>query len=244
MPLSLVFIGLISGYLLRAKKTGKRLIIISILSLYLFSNQFIINVVLLQWEYKIVPMAEVPKHDFAIVLTGVVNLSKTTDDRTFFHKGADRITHTLQLYQDKKIDKILITGGQGFNPINDNTEAKLLKDFLLMAGVPQEAIIIEDKAKNTYQNAIFTKEILNELEILQEKSSFILVTSAFHMKRAKACFDKAGIKTFPFPTDYYTSDVKWDLPHLLYPDPTSIAKWHTLFKEIVGLIMYKIAGYI
>lgn len=243
MPLTLVMIGLTVGFFLPNRKKGKRLIGISLISLYLFSNQFIANEVMKLWEPDFIPMKEVPKHDIGIVLTGVTNLGKTAYDRTFFNKGADRITHALQLYKEGIINKILITGGQGLNPTNDNTEAKLLKDFLLVAGVPESDILIEDQAKNTYQNALFTKEMLLEIGIPVDQP-FILITSAFHMKRAKGCFDKVGLDTLPFPADYYSSDTKWDIPRLLYPDPYSIVRWHTLTKEWVGLAMYTIAGYV
>lgn len=215
---------------------------VSLLLLYFFSNQFIANWAMQQWEPAFIPMKEVPHHEVGIVLTGVTNLSKTAYDRTFFNKGADRITHALQLYKEGKINSIFITGGQGLNPTNPNTEAKLLKDFLLVAGVPETDIIIEDQAKNTYQNAVFTKETLLVLDI-PVNQSFILITSAFHMKRAKGCFDKIGLETLPFPTDYYASDPKWDIPNLFYPDPYAIFMWHKLVKEWVGIGMYKVAGY-
>ncbi|UJP63337.1 YdcF family protein [Mongoliitalea daihaiensis] len=242
MPLTLIFLGLITGFYWPDRKKGKKIILLSIISLCFFSNQFLANWAMQRWEPNFIPLSEVPKHDIGIVLTGVTNLSKTTYDRTFFNKGADRITHALQLYKEGNINRILITGGQGLNPTNPNTEAKLLKDFLLVAGVPETDIIIEDQAKNTYQNAIFTKETLQELDIPADQS-FILITSAFHMKRAKGCFEKAGFITYPFPTDYYASDTKWDIPHLFYPDPYAIFMWHKLVKEWMGIAMYKVAGY-
>ncbi|MFN3188841.1 MAG: YdcF family protein [Candidatus Paceibacteria bacterium] len=238
MPLTLILIGLTVGFFLPNRKNGRRLIAISLISLYLLSNQFIANEVMKAWEPEFIPIKEVAQHDIGIVLTGVTNLGKTAYDRTFFNKGADRITQ----YKEGVINKILITGGQGLNPTNDNTEAKLLKDFLLITGVPESDILIEDQAKNTYQNALFTKEMLLNKGIALDQP-FILITSAFHMKRAKGCFDKVGLDTLPFPTDYYSSDTKWDIPRLFYPDPYSLVRWQTLTKEWIGLAMYKVAGY-
>ncbi len=72
----------------------------------------------------------------------------------------------------------------------------------------------------------------------------MLITSAFHMKRAKGCFDKVGLRTVTFPTDYYSHDIKYDIPSLLFPDPYSLEYWTKLFKEWIGIIAYKLIGYI
>ena len=89
------------------------------------------------------------------IITFFTNLNKTTTDRTFFGRGADRVTQALQLYRMGKIKKILITGGQGLNPTNTSSEAELLKRFLIMTGMPKTDILIEEKSVNTRENALF-----------------------------------------------------------------------------------------
>lgn len=242
MPLTILMILIIGGTVFLKKKWGKRMLWIGIFLLIFFTNPFISNLALLAWEPNFKSFDQVENHEIGIVLTGVTNLSKTTYDRTFFHKGADRITHALQLYRMGKIKKILITGGQGLNPVNPQSEAELLQRFLIMTGMPEEDIWIEDQSKNTAQNAQFTKEFLTQkgIDLNQE---FILVTSAFHMYRAKGCFDKVGLKTQTFPTDYYSHDVKYDIPSLIFPDSNSIQYWSKLFKEWLGIFVYKLVGY-
>ena len=198
---------------------------------------------MLAWEPDFKEFSEIKNHEIGIVLTGVTNLSKTAYDRTFFNKGADRITHALQMYRMGKIKKILITGGQGLNPVNPQSEAELLQRFLLMTGVPSQDVMIEDLAQNTAQNAQFTKAYLEEKGI-DTNQEFLLITSAFHMYRAKGCFDKVGLKTKTFPTDYYSHDTKYDVPSFLYPSPSSMENWHKLFKEWIGILVYKLVGYI
>ncbi len=225
------------------KHGGLKLLISGVLLLFFFSNQFISNEVMYSWEPDFEEIASLPTYEYGIVLTGVTNLSKSVYDRTFFNKGADRVTHAIQLYKLGKIQKILITGGQGLNPSNPNTEAELLRDFMLIAGVDEGSIIIEKEAKNTYQNALFTKETFNQMGVSLTQRH-LLITSAFHMKRSKGCFDKVGMVTDTFPVDYYAHDRKTDIPTLLYPDPYSIFIWQKLFKEWVGIVMYKIVGYV
>ncbi|MCH7414665.1 YdcF family protein [Belliella sp. R4-6] len=243
MPLSICLILIIYGLIRARKQQGNGILIFGIVLLLIFSNQFLSNLAMNIWEPEIKEFAGLPEYEIGIVLTGVTNLNKTVGDRTLFNKGADRATHAVQLYKLGKVKKVLITGGQGLNPTNQNPEAVLLRDFMIVAGVEETDIILEDKAKNTHQNAAFSKEILNQMGI-SESQKHLLITSAFHMYRSKGCFDKVGLNTDTFPVDYYSNDSKFDLPTLLYPDPYSIYIWQKLFKEWVGIVMYKVAGYL
>lgn len=242
MPLTIVLILIVSGAVFIRRKRGKKLLWAGIALLLFFTNPFLSNLALLAWEPDFKSFEEIETHEVGIVLTGVTNMSKTAYDRTFFNKGADRITHALQLYRMGKIKKILITGGQGLNPVNPQTEAELLKRFLIMTGMPESDILIEDEAKNTAQNAQFTKAFL-EKNGINTKQQFLLITSAFHMYRAKGCFNKVGLTTETFPVDYYSHDIKYDIPSLIFPDPFSLEYWTKLFKEWIGIVVYKLVGY-
>ena len=77
-------------------------------------------------------------------------------------------------------------------------EAKIAKRMLVSLGVPENMILVETKSINTTQNAKFSAEILRE----QGFSRPILVTSAFHMKRAVLNFEKQDITVTPYPADY------------------------------------------
>jgi uncharacterized SAM-binding protein YcdF (DUF218 family) len=243
MPLTLILLVLVAAAIFSPKSKGKKILWTGILLLLLFSNPFLSNLALLAWEPPYKSFNEIPPTEIGVVLTGVTNLNKTASDRTFFGKGADRITQALQLYRMGKIKKILITGGQGLNPTNTYAEAELLKRFLIMTGMPETDILTEEKSVNTHENAVFTKEFLGKNGISTDQE-FILITSAFHMPRSEKCFAKVGLKTIPFPVDYYSHDVKYDLPTLLYPRAEALNNWQILFKEFLGLLMYRVMGYI
>lgn len=243
MPLTLVIVCLLSGMLFLKKRIGKKLMLTGLVLLLFFSNQYLANYVMYLWEPDFKAIDSLPNYELAVVLTGVTNLNKTTYDRTFFNKGADRATHALQLYKLGKIEKILITGGQGLNPTNPNAEADLLADFMITAGVPAKDILIENQELNTRQNALFAKDMLDK-EGFDSQSEFLLITSAFHMKRSKACFDQVRINTVTYPVDYYASDPQITFKDLFQPNVDAIKNWHILFKEWIGLTAYKLAGYI
>ncbi len=195
------------------------------------------------WEVQPTLINNVKQHDVAIVLTGVLNLDKEPTDRVYFNKGVDRIYHPMVLYKKGLVKKILITGGNiKLNPKPDDLcEAELLERFLLDCGIPESDIIVEPKARNTHENAVYSKQILEAHG--WKDQNVLLVTSAFHMRRAKACFDKEGINATVFSTDFYTSDATLSFFDLV-PDQGTMGLSTILMHEWLGYASYKLMGYI
>ncbi len=196
---------------------------------------------MLWWEPQPIDIPTLDTYDVGIVFTGVTKGDKRPNDRVYFNKGADRITHTLQLYNEGKLKHILISGGLGFKQFSQTYAAERLKSFLTMAGVPDSVITIETDAVNTYQNAVKSAEILNRDFSGQ---NYLLITSAFHMKRARLCLAKQDITFDTFPTDYYTSRPTMNFDDLLIPKAEAIQRWQKLSSEVVGIITYKLMGYL
>ncbi|KEO72397.1 YdcF family protein [Anditalea andensis] len=243
LPLTLVMVLFLLGLVFINRRIGKKLLVASFILLFLLSNRFLANKAANAWEPNYEIIETLPVYPVGIVLTGVTNINKTASDRTFFDRGADRATHAMQLYKLGKIKKILITGGEAFNNVNDNKEAELLAHFMYTAGVPKEDVIIESQALNTRENAVLAKEKLIEKGYgLNDR--YLIITSAFHMKRSKACFDKIGMQTDTYPVDYYGTDNSANWQSLFQPSSDSINIWQKLVKEWAGMIIYKILGYI
>ncbi len=100
----------------------------------------------------------------------------------------------------RKLDlPILVSGGQVFQ--ESGKEALLAKRILMSLGVPEENIIVESESQNTTQNAAFSVPLLRERGLTHP----ILVTSAFHMRRAVLNYEKLGMEVVPYPTDYLAS---------------------------------------
>ena len=196
---------------------------------------------MLWWEPQPLDMPTLPIYDVGIVFTGVTKGDKRPNDRVYFSKGADRITHTLQLYNQGKLKHILISGGSGFKKYPQTYAAERLKSFLLMAGVPDSVITVEAEAVNTYENAVNSAKILNQ-DFKNQK--YLLITSAFHMKRSKLCLEKQGVSFDTFPTDYYTGRSTPNFDSIFIPKAESIQRWQIISKEVVGILIYKLMGYI
>lgn len=240
MPIIWVALLLLLALFLKSAKWRRRSLVAATVLLLVFSNPFLANVTMRAWEMKAVPLEQVEHYDVAIILTGVTQHIGFAEDRIHTQKGADRFLHPLKLYRMGKVDKFLITGGIGTVAMDRRPEAEMLQEILLLAGVPQEDIIIETRSDNTYQNAIYTGDVLQKHPEFERR---LLVTSAFHMRRSKACFDKAGIATDIFPTDFYTTNLRYTPDELLIPNPDAFRLWHRIIHEITGYLIYKAVGY-
>jgi uncharacterized SAM-binding protein YcdF (DUF218 family) len=154
--------------------------------------------------------------------------------------GADRVTNALWLYRAGRARRIIISGGSGAVLGAATSEAQELATLLRLAAVPQQDILLEERSRNTRENAKFTKELLAQHPDIK---SLVLVTSAFHQRRALGCFARAGLHPQAFPADLYTTDRSWAPDYWLMPSITALDRWSLLLHELTGYAVYKVAGY-
>lgn len=120
-------------------------------------------------------------------------------------------------------------------------EADDLAAFLKLALVPDSVVVIENASSNTHDSAIAVSKMLNGKV---NPSQCLLITSAFHIPRSKACFDKVGWNMDTFSTDPMAHDRLFHPDLLLVPKLEGLVKWNVLFREWVGMFAYRLAGYI
>tara|TARA_Y100000813_G_C24152188_1_gene347682 strand:+ start:1590 stop:1919 length:330 start_codon:yes stop_codon:yes gene_type:complete len=108
-------------------------------------------------------------------------------------------------------------------------------------GIPPKDLYKTSPVVNTFQEAKAIKKLLNK-EIIADQKKIILVTSAYHMKRAKKVFEKEGIIVFPFPVDFksnkslissLSNPLKW------IPSASYLAQSSSAIREIIGRIIYR-----
>lgn len=197
-----------------------------------------------QWELPAEPFNSYrSKYHSAIILGGVTDINKLPKDRVFTKQGADRILHAAKLYDLGIVQNLLVTGGSFSDRPDALSEAHQMKKILLQCGIPDSVIMIEAESKNTRENALKSATLLKQNDILDKQH--ILVTSAFHMRRALGCFEQAGINTIPFSTDFYTSDGRLGVSFLevIYPTEESLYKTFRVFREVLGYVVYKALSY-
>ncbi len=241
MPLTVICLCLLVSLVLRNAKWKKRLFWCGLILLWFFTNEFIANEFMRAWEIPARKIDTLPTYRLGIVLTGVT-IPLEPNDRVYFQRGADRVTHTVQLYKSGVIEKILISGGSGRILDQEEPEANMVRRAMLMMGVPENQIAIENETRNTYESAVQVKAMLQDSAYQQ--NDLLLITSAFHMRRSLACYKKAGLEPEPFSTDFYSHRRVFYFDALFIPKVDALVIWHKLAKEWIGFVAYKMAGYV
>ena len=207
--------------------------------LLLGGNNALVNLAMRAWELPAVPIAAVAPADAAVLLTGIT-ASNAADDRVYLTRGADRFTNALWLYRAGRVRRIIITGGSGSTNPRTVTEAAELATLLRLAGVPQRDLLLEERSRNTRENALYTKALLTRYPDIRK---LVLVTSAFHERRALACFAKVGLHPVAFPADFRSTGFQGGATFWLVPDLEALSRWSVLLHEMSGYAIYRVMGY-
>lgn len=220
----LLFFGIIFCFKFKKQKTGKILIILGLIFYYLFSIALVADLILspLENQYKAISEKDIVRAEKAVFLSG--------------GGEADilRLSEILRIWQlklkEQKELQIIISVGNPLKP-GDEEGAKEIKEYLAERGIKKENIILETKARNTAESAIYIKEIVG-------KEPFFLVTSAYHMQRSIKIFQKIGTVPIPAPADF---KIKKDYNIFsLFPDPINLEKSDLAFHEYFGIFYYSI----
>ncbi|UOG76875.1 YdcF family protein [Hymenobacter tibetensis] len=241
LPVLWLVLLLIAALVTQRPARRRNLLRLTLLLLVLGTNGALMNEALLAWEWPPVKLSELPRQaDAAVLLTGITGVGKSPHDRVYLHEGADRLTNALWLWRAGRVRHILVSGGSGAMLKKVHTEAEDLITLLHLAGVPDSVIIKEDRSRNTRENALLTKRIV---AARPELDTLILVTSAFHQRRAMGCFAQVGLHPLPFPAGFFSSDRSPTPDYWLTPSANALNRWSLLLHEIVGYIIYKVLGY-
>ncbi|OZC34916.1 hypothetical protein B9Q17_09920 [Marinobacter vinifirmus] len=173
---------------------------------------------------------EVPQAEAIVVLGGGVSPAGHGDLYPNLESGADRVWHAARLFHASKAPLVLLTGGS--DPEHSATsEAEAMQRFMVDLGVPEQAILLEQQSRNTTQNAEHSAEILAEQGI----NRILLITSAYHMPRAKGLFQAQGLEVIPVATDQEV--LSRPLWRDLLPETSALDSSSRAIKEIVGRLV-------
>ena len=165
---------------------------------------------------------------------GAINLARGGHE---LNSSGDRMVETAILARRFPQAKIVVSGGNGSLFLDGEGDADTAPRLLGALGISTDRLILEDKSRNTYENAVFSRNLVEP----KPGETWLLVTSAFHMPRAKALFDKAGFPTVPWPVDYRTSGREGVG---LFRDNAadSLQATTMAIREWIGLFAYRLSG--
>jgi uncharacterized SAM-binding protein YcdF (DUF218 family) len=155
------------------------------------------------------------------------------------NSSADRLYQAVKLINMYPDSKLLFTGKYG--GLNQKKVKTLAADeamtFFDDIGLKNVNLILEGRSRNTYENALFSKELVNP----KSDQKWVLITSAYHMKRAVSVFHKLDWSVIPYPTDFKTEKEF----NFFYFDPfilRNLRRSEIAIREIIGIIAYKFTG--
>ncbi|MGQ0828950.1 MAG: YdcF family protein [Bacteroidota bacterium] len=238
-PMVWIITLLFFSFFIKNEKLKRKCLTWALVFSLLFSNAFLFDECIRSWEIPATHYKDLKTYDAGIVLGGLMTYDQNFD-RLQFQRGADRLLQAIELYKLGIIKKIIFTGGSGSILHPDEKEGIYAKRYLLTLGIPEQDFFIESESRNTHENAVLTKKLIDKENI---KGNFLLITSAFHMRRSLGCFNKAGITATHYSTDRYSGPRKLEFDHLIIPNFSAMDAWNNLIREIVGFITYKIMGY-
>jgi uncharacterized SAM-binding protein YcdF (DUF218 family) len=207
------------------------LLILIFCSLPIISNKLIFY---LEKDYNLQNVKDVDKADAIVVLSGMISTIKTKEKLSYeFGDAVDRILSGIDLFKENKAPLLILTNGKLPWSVGI-PEGEYLKEFSIKFGIPKESILLTDNVQNTSQEAKSIKKLLTE-----PNANIILVTSAFHMPRAKIVFEGVNIKVIPFAVDFRASIKKITIIDLI-PSANSFASTSHFFREMIGRLYYNL----
>jgi uncharacterized SAM-binding protein YcdF (DUF218 family) len=249
-PLGLVCILLVAALFLRKKeRTRNTLIAVSIGILWLSGTALVSNNLARSLEWRYLPPKEIPSADVIVVLGGGTDASVYPRSGVEINGAGDRVLYAARIYKEGKAANLLLSGGEiTWMNATSSTPADEMAEILQSVGIPKEALWLEDKSQNTYENAIFSKIILDAKGI----KKILLITSATHMPRAVALFQKLGLEVVPLPVDYSVTlaDISWNEQDWLgqvlglLPSTGNLSATTNALKEYFGIFTYWLRGWL
>ena len=214
----------------------------SIIFIIFFSNEVFSNTLwrLLEYPWKRLDYSLVDSSDGIVVLSGGGIKLPPISKKIIEWNDPDRFFAGIDLYKANKSNRLIFTGG--INPLISGLPPEgdiYIKEALSM-GIPKKDLFTTYPVSNTLQEAKAIKKLLND-EIPSSQKKVILVTSAFHMNRAKRVFEKEGIIVLPYPVDFrskqsFPSSLR--NPLMWMPMSSSLDKSTSAIREIIGRIIY------
>jgi len=241
-PLSLCLEILLAGIFLlwftRKQKAGKIIVSMGVVVLIALSYGAASETLLRPLEYKYPPMTDmsaVLDIEWVVVLSG----GSSSDAHLpitgrLSHASLVRLVEGIRIHRKLLKSKLILSGGGAFNTI---AEAKTMADVAVALGMNVEEIVLESESKDTKDQARLIHKIVGN-------NRFVLVTSASHMPRSMALFEKRGMHPIPAPIGHKVKERQKITPAIFFPSAGRIAKMEHVFYEYLGLVWAKLRGQI
>ncbi len=203
-----------------------------VLSVPLFSDSMMRVV---EWPYRRIPVSGVRSADAIVVLGGMISHTKGAPLGEW-NGAADRFDGGLDIYRAGKAPLLVFSYGEQSNDSPPVSEGQLLERRAVLVGIPKKAIRVTGFVGNTAAEAFEVSRLLGCDRGHPRK--IILVTSAFHMKRATMLFSRTGFLVEPYPVDFRASQSDPTNTLSYIPDPEKLDLSALAMREAIGIGYY------
>jgi uncharacterized SAM-binding protein YcdF (DUF218 family) len=241
-PLSLCLEILLVGVLLlwftRKQKTGKIIVSMGVVALIALSYGAASETLLRPLEYKYPPMTDVSSVldiEWVVVLSGGSSSDAHLPITGQLSRASlVRLVEGIRIHRKLPESKLILSGGGAFNTV---AEAKTMADVAVILGIDSQDLILESESKDTKDQARLIHKIVRD-------NRFVLVTSASHMPRSMALFEKRGMRPIPAPIGHRIKERQKIIPAMFFPSADKIKKMERAFYEYLGLVWARLRGQI
>jgi uncharacterized SAM-binding protein YcdF (DUF218 family) len=237
LPPSIILILMAAGFLIVGQKraVGWGLIALGFLLLYGLSTGPVMNSLIIPLETRYPPFKDTSVRADAIVVLsgGIRDLSWLGIDPEPSALSLERLVKGVMLHRVLRLP-LIISGGRGSLIPSDMPEADAMARTAVELGVPGKKILIENNSRNTLESAMAVRGLITGRRI-------ILVTSAFHMKRSVALFEKQGFDVVPAPTGYLALRRPLSL-YAFIPSAVALATSSVALSEDISFAWYSMRG--
>jgi uncharacterized SAM-binding protein YcdF (DUF218 family) len=232
-PFHWILILLIAGFLFRKSSVKKGFRLLALTVFLLFSNAWLLNSY--ARKFQPLPVTLNPSNVYSCGIAAGGFASPDKEGNGFFNSTADRFIQVLKLYKQGHISHVLITGGNGKSSLNSFREAEWVKKQMILMGVPDSVIFVEDQSNNTAENAAHARKILDSFHL---KPPYLLISSAHHLPRAMLLFKKAGVPVTGYPCSYIAGNGISTFADII-PSIGVLFTWQVYLKETAGYYWYR-----
>lgn len=185
------------------------------------------------------PLFEIPVSHCLVVLGGAVGSPMRPRQDMELGEAVDRVYKAAQLYSLGKAGRVFVSAGNQPWADAGPSEASLIGELLVEWGVPADAIQLEGRSRNTWENALNIKPMLETAGC--ERS--LLITSAAHMQRALGSFKAVGLAAYPVSTDVRVVHSAENTVMDFIPDARALAMTSDAMREWMGQRVYEWKGW-
>lgn len=240
LPLLVLPIGITLALLIAAAVTKRRVLLVGAIALLWLSSVPVVgNRLLIAMEdgHVRIPAAAAPTADAIVVLSGgrpvapgPAAISEWDDPDRFF--GG------VELLQAGKAPLLIFTGGWFPDAPGAPLEGDILSGYAKAMGVPADRVLTTGPVVNTLEESQAVAELVKDRQ--PAVSTILLVTSAFHVNRAKLLFERAGFRVLPYAVDFGVSRASRLSPLDFVPSAAALQRTQTAIREWYGRVVYQL----